>query len=117
MNKERVTYSISENIVGFTLVLTMTANQLAYQANLEKERSNRANEDINFINARAQATKASTDRSRLVNETRDSLTKEYSAQQQAQRWKHQSVTDSVNATTSGIKNITSGIGSLISPFM
>lgn len=108
----------------------MTANQIAYQANLERERSNRANEAI------AMRTNVEKERSNRANESISSrqagasekqaaasLTKarvaelEYQLKQtkneadiqkikaEIDRLNHQNMTDSINAVTGGMANI------------
>lgn len=97
----------------------MTANQIAYQANLERERSNRANEaiasrqaDASRIQASASATQASAaaTKARLAElELQLKQAKNQAdikkIQAEIDRLSHQNVTDSINAVTGGMANI------------
>lgn len=70
----------------------MTQNQIAYQANLERERHNRVSE---------------LQTSREIDVKRDTQ------EAQEQRWKYQNATDTAKAVTGGIKDVLSGIGAIM----
>ena len=73
-------------------MIQMTQNQIAYQANLERERHNRVSE---------------LQSSREIDVKRDTQ------EAQEQRWKHQNATDTAKAVTGGIKDVLSGIGAIL----
>lgn len=97
----------------------MTANQIAYQANLERERSNRMNEsiasrqaDASRIQAQSSATQASAAATKariaeLEYQLKSAKNKAEINKIQAEidRLNHQNVTDSINAVTGGMSNI------------
>lgn len=97
----------------------MTANQIAYQANLERERSNRINEsiasrqaDASAMQARSSATQAAASMSKArVSELEYQLKHAKNSAEIAKikaeidRLNHQNFTDSVNAVTGGMANI------------
>ena len=70
----------------------MTQNQIAYQANLERERHNRVSE---------------LQTSQEIGVKRDTQ------EAQEQRWKYQNATDTAKAVTGGIKDVLSGIGAIL----
>lgn len=111
---------------------SMTANQLAYQANIERERANRAQEVIGSRQAESQERQAQASlsqarsaeiraindsdrveierfRSELEKAKTDNEIKEVAAK--INRYQVQNGVDIANAVTGGIKNI----GSLINP--
>lgn len=74
------------------MVIQMTQNQIAYQANLERERHNKVSE---------------LQTSREIDVKRDTQ------EAQEQRWKYQNATDTAKAVTGGIKDVLSGIGAIL----
>lgn len=70
----------------------MTQNQIAYQANLERERHNKVSE---------------LQTSKEIDVKRDTQ------EAQEQRWKYQNATDTAKAVTGGIKDVLSGIGAIL----
>lgn len=102
----------------------MTSNQIAYQANLERERTNRANELIGNRQADASLRQAAvSERKAKITELEYALKETKNAAEikkieaEIERLKHQNVTDTVNAITGGVANIGRGVGSVINPLL
>lgn len=99
----------------------MTANQIAYQANLERERTNRANEAISSRQAGASEVQARVaERKALINELEYELKKSKNAadinkiKAEIKRLEHQNKTDTANAVTSGFANVGKGVAGFVS---
>lgn len=92
----------------------MTTNQINYWANVERERSNRANEAENYRSHVANETE--TNRSNVAKETE---THRANVERETETKRHNKYEEGVataKAVTGGFKDITSGVGSLLSPF-
>lgn len=101
----------------------MTANQIAYQANLERERTNRANELIGNRPDASLRQAAVSERKAKIAELEYALKETKNAAEikkieaEIERLKHQNATDTVNAITGGVANIGRGVGSVINPLL
>lgn len=96
----------------------MTQNQIAYWTLQETKRSNQVKEAetqrTNKVNESIrQQTVDETNRTNLVNEQ----IKQFTASEQAKRWERQNAVDIANATTGGIKSVSSAISSIAGLFM
>ena len=99
----------------------MTSNQIAYQANLERERTNRANEAISSRQAGASEAQARVaERKARITELEYDLKRAKNAAEinkiktEIKRLEHQNKTDTANAVTSGIGNVGKGIAGFAS---
>lgn len=99
----------------------MTANQIAYQANLERERTNRANEAISSRQAGASEAQARVaERKARINELEYELKKSKNEadinkiKSEIKRLEHQNKTDTANAVTSGFANVGKGVAGFVS---
>lgn len=84
----------------------MTANQIAYQANLERERANKAQEQL------TASAQAETHRSNLVREAeteRANRAKEETEKVKADAASKQAGAAIANSVTGGIKNVSAAI--------
>lgn len=91
----------------------MTSNEVAYWQLQETKRANLVNEGIKAD------TLAETRRSNLVQEalkSRSTDVQQQEADTRAKRAEYQNATDVVNSVTGGIKNVGSGVGSIIGLF-